>query len=210
MSKGGKGGGGGGMSMQDWQELARQQSIAYGTKSINDTFDKQFTPDFYKNIKQGYLDFANPQLDNQYRDAQKQLTYSLARSGNLDSSTRADQFGDLTTAYNQNRQQVAADANSRSSAAQDAVNSSRSGLISALNATGDATAAANNATSQAAALSAPPAYSAIGDMFGGLTSALAQQGQYARMAALMGGGGGGGFGGMSLFGPSSGAVRVTG
>lgn len=208
MSKGGKGGSSG-PSYQDWQEIARQQEIATGTKNINDTFDKQFTPEFFGNIKQGYLNFANPQLDNQYRDAQKQLTYSLARTGNLDSSTRADQFGDLTTQYNSNRQQVAGDAQSKANASQDAVNSARSNLLSALSASGNAASAANSATAQASALSSAPSYSPIGDMFGGITSALAQQGQYARLAALTGNGGGGGGFGPSLFRPSASAVRVS-
>jgi len=206
-AKGGKGGSSG-PSYQDWQEIARQQEIATGTKNINDTFDKQFTPEFFDNIKKGYLNFANPQLDQQFKDAQKQLTYSLTRSGNLDSSTRADQFGDLTTQYNANRQQIAGDAQGKAGASQDAVNSARSNLLSALSASGNAASAANSATAQASALSSAPSYSPIGDMFGGLTGALASQGAYERMVnmgVMQRNGGGGGFGAM-LFGTPRNAV----
>ena len=68
-------------------EAARQGRITDGTNRINDTFG-QFNDNYYNGIKQGYLEYANPQLSDQYNTARKALTFSLDCSGMLDSSTR--------------------------------------------------------------------------------------------------------------------------
>ena len=186
MSKGGKGGGGTSQTQQ-LQEQLRQGQIAAGTGAINSTFDKQFDPAFYDRIKQSYLDYENPQLDKQYGDAQKQLTYSLTRSGNLDSSTRADQSADLTAAYRANQQSLANNAETAVQGAKSNVESSRQSLIQALNSTGDAAGAANAAATAAQGLSQPASYSPLGDMFGGFSSALAQQGALEKLSAMTNG-----------------------
>lgn len=187
MSKGGKGGSGAAAQQQQLQEALRQGQIAAGTGAINSTFDKQFDPAFFDRIKQSYLDYENPQLDKQYGDAQKQLTYSLARSGNLDSSTRADQTADLAGAYRANQQTLANNAQTAAQTARSNVESSRQSLIQALNSTGDATGAANAAATAAQGLSTPMSYSPLGDMFGGFSSALAQQGSLEKLSAMTNG-----------------------
>jgi hypothetical protein len=168
-------------------EQARQATIRAGTDKINSTFDSQFTPDFYGNIKKGFLDYANPQLDQQYKDAQKELTYSLARGGNLDSSTRADQSGTLQRTYDTGKQAVADQALSYENNSKNSIEDARGNLISNLNISGDATGAANSAITRAQALSQPQAYSPIANMFSTFTSGLATQAGLERAAALSGG-----------------------
>lgn len=186
MAKGGKGGSSNDNSalMAQMQEAQRQARISAGTDAINSTFDKQFTPDFYAKQAKGYEDYAMPQLRDQYANQQKQLTYNLARTGNLDSSGRASQEADLSKALQSNEQQVAATGQNMANQSRGAVETARTNLVNSLNATGNAEGAANNAATQATALAAQPAYSPIGDMFSTFTGALGQQANLEKMAAM--------------------------
>lgn len=174
-------------AQQQATELARQQAITSGTQNINSTFDSQFTPTYYNNIKQGYLDNATPQLDDQYKTAQERLTYGLARSGQLDSSSAAKQAADLQKQYDDNAQSVAGNAQQIARTQQSNVEGARAGLISALNSTGNTAEATNSAAAQAAALSQPVPFSPLGQLFGATTSTLAQAANADRNAALMAG-----------------------
>jgi hypothetical protein len=60
-----------------------------------DKIGGQFGDDFYSGRKQAYLDYATPQLNDQYGEAQRQLAFALDRSGMLDSSVRAQKEADL-------------------------------------------------------------------------------------------------------------------
>jgi hypothetical protein len=187
-------------------EQQRQQRVREGTARINDIFGSQFTDDFYNSRRQSYLDFANPQVDDQYADAQRELVYALDRTGNLDSSSRSSRMSELQQLYDTNRQAVADQALTYENDARSSVESARSDLINTLNATGDAEGAANSANSRAASLSASPSYSALTNLFSDFTSALAQQAAYDRSAAV------GGYRGRystGLFSPSSSSVRNT-
>lgn len=139
----------------------------------------QFNDAFFDKIKQGYIDYATPQLQQQYQDAGKDLTFSLARSGLLNSSARAQQEGRLQQLYDTNAQDIADKALSYESDARNNVEDARSNLITTLNATGDAQGAANSAIARASALSTAPSYSALGQLFtdftGTLNTAAAQQ-----------------------------------
>jgi hypothetical protein len=153
-------------------EQGRQQSIRDGTTRVNSIFDGQFTPDYYESQKKAYTDYATPQLDDQYSAAQKQLTFSLARGGNIDSSAASGQTADLQKQYDLNKQKIADDALSYGAKAKTSVEDARSNLVSLLNSTGDAEGAANSAVSRAAALSQPAAYSPLTSLFADFTNAL--------------------------------------
>lgn len=168
-------------------EQARQQRVREGTKRVNDIFGKNFDEPFFEDRRKAYLDYAQPQLQNQYVDAQKQLTYALDRSGLLDSSARAEKSADLQREYDQNSRAVADQALSQQTQARNAVEDARGNLITTLNATGDAEGAANSALSRASALSQPQAYSPLGQLFSTFTSTLGTQAAMERAAALSGG-----------------------
>jgi hypothetical protein len=146
-----------------------------------------FNDAFYNGRQQAFLDYANPQLESQYGDAQKQLTFALARNGTLDSSVRGEKVGDLQKTYDLNKQQIADQALSSSNDARNSVEDARSNLIAQLNATGDAQGAANAALARSSALSQPAAYSPLTNLFGDFTSALGQQAQLEQANALSGG-----------------------
>lgn len=168
-------------------EQARQERVRQGTESINQTFDGQFTPGFFDQRRQAYMDFATPQVDQQHADAQKQLTYSLARSGLLDSSVRGEKTAELSRLYDQNKQQVADKALSSANEAKTSVEGARSDLVSMLNATGDAQGASNSALTRAQALTAPQEFSPLTRLFADFTSGLGQQAALERAAAFSGG-----------------------
>lgn len=168
----------------------------------------QFTSDYFDKVRKNYLDYATPQLDTQHADASKQLTFSLARSGLLDSSIRGQKEADLQKTYDLNKQQIADQAEAYKSKAQSDVESARSDLISQLNATGDAQGAANSAISRASALSAPAAYSPLSDLFASFTQGLGTQAALERANYYSGGAVGSRYN-TGIFAPSAGAVKVS-
>lgn len=154
------------------QEAERQATIEEGTEQINDLFDSQFDDDYYDNQIQSYLDYANPQLQDQYDDAKEQLIYALDRSGTTNSSAYASKLAELQKAYATNQRTLNNTAQDYSNDAQDSVEAARSDLISQLNSTADLTGTIDSANSRAAALNATPAYSALGQMFSTFLSTL--------------------------------------
>lgn len=73
-------------------DAARTQKTDEATQQVNDAFSK-FTPDYFKQYQQDYYGQADAEINRQYGLAQKDLTFGLARTGNLASTTGADQFG---------------------------------------------------------------------------------------------------------------------
>ena len=188
-------------------EEARQQRIREGTKRVNDIFDSQFNDDFFNGRRDAYLDYANPQLDDQYSDAQKQLAYSLARSGTLDSSVRGEKTAELQKLYDLNAQQIADKALASSTSARNAVEDARGNLITTLNATGDAEGAASSAISRASALSQPAAFDPISSLFVDFTNALGTQAAASRAEYYANGGYGNGSG-ATYYGSNKNSVKV--
>lgn len=190
------------------EEEARQARVTQGTKNINTIFNRQFTPAFYSEIADSYMNFATPQLTDQHQDANRQLIYDLARGGKLDSSTRATQAGEQQELFSLGKQQIADQALEQKNAAKNSVEDARAALIGQVNATGDATGATNAARARLSALSQPAGnFSPIPDMFAGFTSTLGQR--YAQERAFQASGGASQGYTPVTYGAPSGAVRVT-
>lgn len=170
----GKKSGGGEAKEARLAEEKRQADIRAGTTRVNDVF-KQFDDPYFEGRQQAFLDYASPQLEDQYGDAQKQLTFSLARNGTLDSSVRGQKAGELQKSYDLNKQQIADQALASSTDARNATEDARANLIATLNATGDATGAANSALARSSALSKPAAYSPLTNLFAEFTNGLGTQ-----------------------------------
>lgn len=184
-----KGGSSGGneAAIARMQEQERQDRVRGGTAEINRIFGDQFTDDFYKKRTDAFIDYSKPQLDDQFGDARKQLTYALARSGNLESSTRAEKEADLQKEYDNNDRAITDKAVAYGNETRNNVEAARADLIKMLNTSGDASGAANSAISRASTLSAPDAFSPLGPMFSNFSAALAQQAALERGAAYSGG-----------------------
>lgn len=168
-------------------EQARQERIRQGTTKINDIFDSQFTDNFFNSRKQAYMDYATPQLDDQFGNTTKELVYALDRAGLLDSSTRATKEAELNKTYQLQRQDIADKALASANTERSSIEDARSGLIATLNATGDADQAAKSAITRASALSTPAAYSPLSNLFADFTNTLSTQAALEKANALSGG-----------------------
>lgn len=153
----------------------------------------QFNDNFFNSIADNYTNFALPQLQEQHTKAGDELIYDLARTGNLDSSTRATKGAELQKAYDLNKQSIADKALSLKNDTKNAVEDARFNIISQLNATGDADGAANAAMTRASALSQPsmdfsPLTGLFADFTSGLGNAYAQERAYAASGGASHGG----------------------
>lgn len=190
------------------EEQQRQSRIREGTTRVNSIFDGQFNDPYFDSRKQAYIDYANPQLEDQYGDAQKELTFSLARSGLLDSSVRGQKTADLQKRYDLSKQEIADKALAYSGEAKTAVEDARANLINTLNATGDAEGAASGAINRASALSKPAAFSPISQLFADFTAGLGTQAALEKANYYSGGQTGARYQ-TGLFAPKTGSVKVT-
>lgn len=168
-------------------EQARQRKVRAGTSRINSIFSQNFNDATYAGRQQDYLDYALPQVDKQFGDAQKQLTFGLARRGMLDSSSRANQEADLTEKNDTVRRNIGNQALDFATGARADVEGARADLIRMLNATGDVEGATNSALTRAKLLTHQPAYSPIGQMFAAGTDAAAAQAAEERAGMASGG-----------------------
>lgn len=78
----------------EWEQ-GRSQEQQTATNDINNAF-ASFTPAYYNKYTQDYVSHYQPEVERQYAQAQNQTTYGLARQGNLNSQTAADQFQNLS------------------------------------------------------------------------------------------------------------------
>jgi hypothetical protein len=168
------------------QEEARQAEIRTGRASINDIFG-QFDDDFFARNRSAFNDYAKPQLDRQFGDTSKALTYDLARSGLLNSSTRGTQSSKLQELYDQNYQQITNEGLSREQQQRNSIEDARANLTSLLQTTGDAQGATNQALSRASMLSTPAPFSPIGQMFQDFSAGLSTQAALERAGSMSGG-----------------------
>ena len=158
------------------REEARRRRVNQGLERINRTFDKTFTDDFFDQREQAFLDFATPQLQQQYDDALEELTFALARAGKLNSSTQAERFADLQRDFDLQKTNVADQALEQASNLRSSVEQARSALVSQNNALGDVAAITNLANSQARAIqNEKPAFSPLGALFQNVSAGIATQ-----------------------------------
>lgn len=177
---------GGDSGEQRAQEARRENAIADSQGNIMNVFGANFTPDFYNGRKQAYLDFAKPQLNDQYADARKQLIYSLDRGGNLASTARTTKESELAKLYGQNNRTISDAALGYENDARNNVTNAESNLLGGIAQSGNIGASINAANNQAVALSQPDTYQPIGQLFGGFTSALQTQAGLEQLAAAAG------------------------
>jgi hypothetical protein len=175
-------------------ETGRAANAARATQTVNDAF-AQFTPEYYAKFTKNYTDHYNPQIDQQYAGASNNTVFGLARSGNLQSQTAADQIATNAT----ENAQAHADINDRAIGATTGLRNNVEGAkanlmqVATSGATlgspitpgsADAISANFNNTAQAISnlhntagdtvttLNATPAYSSLGSLFGAAASGV--------------------------------------
>lgn len=152
------------------EEAARQGRIAAGTERVNKVFG-QFDDDYYKKVSDTALAYYRPEVDRQYTDARKGLTYNLARSGNLASTAGADQLRRLSEAKARSDVDIANRAQGYGTDVRKSVEGQRNDVLGNLYATADPDAAYSSATTAAQLAAAPPSYAPIGDLFSAFLTA---------------------------------------
>jgi hypothetical protein len=151
-------------SEQRAAEQVRKSQINRGMGAIESQFNK-FDNKFYDQQSQNYLDFAMPQVNQQYGDATRGLGYALARQGIGASSEGNRRYGNLLQDYQLNRQGVVDKSRDVAATARSNIEAARSGVIQDLYSTADPAAAAKSALSKAQYLAVPQAPSAVGQLF---------------------------------------------
>jgi hypothetical protein len=188
------------------EEEARQQRIEQGREFIDRQFDL-FNKDkaFFDRYRQGITDYYKPQIDRQYADANKNLTYQLADAGTLRSTAAADATADLTRQKDSNLVSMNAKADSALGDLRNQIASNKDTAINQLMTTEDPSVSANTALNGIANVQlAKPDLSPLANLF----STAAIGGANAVKSWQQGGGGSGGlgFGGNESAGPGGGAM----
>lgn len=169
-------------------EMIRNGQLFTGVENTGGGFNQAY----YDKIRQGYVDYAMPQLQNSFSRAKDSMVYALDRSGLLGSSASIDKNAELSREYDQNSIDIQNKGFDIANNARRNVEDARSAIVSQLNATGDNQAAANAAMRQAQAANQPQGYSPLGQLFVNFTNTLAGIGSNARndYAGFSGRGGG--------------------
>lgn len=146
------------------QEELRQKRIREGTQSINNQFAR-FDGGFFNRIESDANAFFQPQLQEQFFNTRENVIKDLARRGNLSGSVGARQLGDLNKELSTQQALLSDKARGFSNRAKGDIESNRAQLIQNLAASSDPFAAANAAAASAEALTAPPEFKPLDDLF---------------------------------------------
>lgn len=173
---------------QRQQEENRAQRIAQGKQQINRIFGELEGGDgqapIWEQQQQAYMDYATPQLQDQFGDAREGLTYALSRQGQGRGSLSGERFADLSRDYQLQQQEVADRARGYGTQARQNVNDQRMSLMNTLQASADPGEAARQAQSAVQSLSQTPSFGTLGPLFQNVTGGLAAAQQGARNADL--------------------------
>tara|TARA_R110000764_G_scaffold5859_5_gene22737 strand:+ start:1418 stop:2035 length:618 start_codon:yes stop_codon:yes gene_type:complete len=176
-------GGGGGDSFlqeeyerQGAEEAARQGRITAGKANIDNAF-AGYDDAFYAGQAQNYMDYATPQIEDQYTDAMRSLTRALARNGTSQSSMAAERKGDMERKLADAQTDAARQGQSFANDTRQSLASVKNNLISQNQSLADPTLISNMAANQSAAASQLPSYSPVANLFAGAAAGLATQSQ---------------------------------
>jgi hypothetical protein len=129
-----------------------------------------FDDAFYNKYRQSILDYYNPQEGQQYGDARSKLAASLARAGQLDSSTATFDIGRLAQKDTQNRAQIASQADTQTGTLRSTIQQDEQSALNQLYSTEDPSVAANTAGNMVAgAQLAKPMLNPAGALFDPIT-----------------------------------------
>lgn len=164
------------------REEERNARIAQAKAGV----DAQFAPfndEYFGGLRQSYLDFALPQLDRQFKDAEERLLLAIAdTSGNPYGSLLNTRRQRLLDDYNAQLGLIQDTAREQEARAREMVANARQELYGQAQATADPNAAVTAARERVGALQTPPAYSPLGNLFASLLEGIATTAEAARAA----------------------------
>jgi hypothetical protein len=110
-----------------WDQ-SRNAAAGKATNAVEAAFSR-FSPEYFKQYQDDYMANSGGEINRQYGDATKELTYALARRGTLASSTGADQLGLLTETKGRKEADEANTAVTRANALKTQALSAKQGLL---------------------------------------------------------------------------------
>lgn len=131
-----------------------------------------FDDAFYNGIKDKYVDFADPQLEDQYNNANKELTYQLYRQGIASSTGAGIEEQKLNKQYNQYRTDIASQGQAQADDVRKNIANAKANIINQLTATEDPASAQQTALQTAAMYSKPPPFDPVGSFVFNVGSGL--------------------------------------
>lgn len=163
-----------GIADQRAQEQARQRRIGQGKQQLDEIFGGLTEGDnpLWQQHQQAYMDFANPQLEQQYGDARQGLGFALARQGQLSGSLAGDRWADLSRDFQLQQQEVADQGRGYGNQARQNINDQRSSLMALLQSSADPAATSSQARQAVSSLQERPSFSALGPLFQNATAGL--------------------------------------
>ena len=181
-------------------EAKTQAQLAQGTAAVNSQFS-QFGNDFYNQAAKDYTNYATPQVDQQFRNTNNDLTYSLERNGLLNSGAAVQRRASLKQALNTNLGDIANTAQDQENTLRTNVANQKSSLLSQVEAGAAPSEVAQQAQAATANLRAPTALPPVGNMFSDWAntylanmSANTYNPNTGNLWQLLGGGAGSGYG----------------
>jgi hypothetical protein len=180
-------GGGGGGASRDAERLAQKQAndirsdadikaekLRTGMANIDNAF-AGFDDNYFAKLAKDYTDYAMPQLQSQYDDTKKNITFALARKGNLASTTAGDQYGMLDRQNAFNKTDIEGKGADYAAQQRAAIQANKQDIVGQLNTTYDADAANNLALSMSKSLQVPKTnFNPLGQMFTNISAVAAQ------------------------------------
>ena len=145
-------------------EAQRQANITSGEAQVDSSF-AGFDPKFYQNYQNTILGAQTPQLMDQYRTTGKNLTYALARGGNMTGSAAQQEGQSLNNTLATQEAGIANNAANATNALKTNVQNQKGALYSQLEQGGTPSTIAEAAAAQAAGDRAPSAIQPLGNLF---------------------------------------------
>lgn len=124
-----------------------------------------FQPSFFDQRAQDYINYAMPQLSEQYNVAKNQMGYGLANRGLLGSSAAGTQASQLQRSKDRSARQISDAGTAQAQQLRREVEQARQNALSQLYATADPANAGYSAIQSAAGFMQPTGFPAIGNMF---------------------------------------------
>jgi len=144
-----------------------------GTQTVERVVDDPTKDPLWDQQREAYVDYAMPQVEDEYGDASGELTYALARQGQSQSSLAGDRRSKLRRDYNLRQQEVADKGRGYANQAKQNIADQKQSMLQMLTTTADPGAAATAARSAVSAMRDTPSFSPIGPLFQSATQGMA-------------------------------------
>jgi len=145
-------------------EAARQANITAGEGQVDQQF-AGFDPAFYSKYGKTVTAAQMPQLMDQYQTTGKNLTYALARGGNMTGSAAQQETASLGKQLNAGESQVANNAQNAENTLQSNVQTQKGQLYQQLEQGGTPSAISAQAQAAASQMRAPSPIQPLGNLF---------------------------------------------